>query len=239
MLLDSFRRWSCLSFVIFSVYSSCLCQSLATWNTMREGGLQQKLKQLTKNNAMIILDGDNIRGKTRFKLSKEGENVKRVQTARPSDPSARSSVTLSHTHWKVFKRELTRHLWVRSHLSLVAKTLRSFPRCMNCDDSSTDIAIRKLVNITNENLSTKFIFWSHSRNDSNSPFDFHNNMNGNIEINADLFLTTWCICYRAVPQCGRLGDEEWHVRQSHSDVRSRHPAQRLLSVGIRCVWVSH
>jgi hypothetical protein len=46
---------------------------------MREGGLQQKLKQLTKNNAMIILDGDNIRGKTRFKLSKEGKNVEGKQ----------------------------------------------------------------------------------------------------------------------------------------------------------------
>jgi hypothetical protein len=62
---------------------------------MREGGLQQKLKQLTKNNAMIILDGDNIRGKTRFKLSKEGKNVEGKQNV--SHPFLQGSSALSHT----------------------------------------------------------------------------------------------------------------------------------------------
>jgi hypothetical protein len=75
MLVESSRRLSWFVFALFSIYRNGFCQSLATWNTMREGGLQQKLKQLTKNNAMIILDGDNIRGKTRFKLSKEGKIV--------------------------------------------------------------------------------------------------------------------------------------------------------------------
>ena len=58
---------------------------------MREGGLQQKLKQLTKNNAMIILDGDNIRGKTRFKLSKEGQNVEIKLTVSLPSPTVHSS----------------------------------------------------------------------------------------------------------------------------------------------------
>lgn len=79
MLMESLRRWLCLGFALFSTHRNGFCQSLATWNTMREGGLQQKLKQLTKNNAMIILDGDNIRGKTRFKLSKEGKNLENKQ----------------------------------------------------------------------------------------------------------------------------------------------------------------
>ena len=38
-------------------------------------GLQQRLKQLTADGGMILLDGDNVRGKTKFKLSKEGERV--------------------------------------------------------------------------------------------------------------------------------------------------------------------
>ena len=36
-------------------------------------GLQQRLKQLTADGGMILLDGDNVRGKTKFKLSKEGD----------------------------------------------------------------------------------------------------------------------------------------------------------------------
>ena len=48
---------------------------MAAWNTVRAGGLQQKLKNFALGDSMIILDGDNIRGKTRFKLSKEGNNL--------------------------------------------------------------------------------------------------------------------------------------------------------------------
>ena len=91
MLIESLERWSCFCLVLFSIYSNCFCQSLATWNTIREGGLQQKLKQLTKNNAMIILDGDNIRGKTRFKLSKEGQNVEIKLTVSLASPTVHSS----------------------------------------------------------------------------------------------------------------------------------------------------
>ena len=91
MLIESFGRWSCFGLALFSIYGNCFCQSLATWNTIREGGLQQKLKQLTKNNAMIILDGDNIRGKTRFKLSKEGQNVEIKLTVSLPSPTVHSS----------------------------------------------------------------------------------------------------------------------------------------------------
>jgi hypothetical protein len=45
--------------------------SLAVTNTIRTDGLQQRLKQLTQNGGVILLDGDNIRGKTKFRLSKE------------------------------------------------------------------------------------------------------------------------------------------------------------------------
>lgn len=90
MLIESLGRWSCFCLALFSISSNCFCQSLATWNTIREGGLQQKLKQLTKNNAMIILDGDNIRGKTRFKLSKEGQNVEIKLTVSLPSPTVHS-----------------------------------------------------------------------------------------------------------------------------------------------------
>jgi hypothetical protein len=45
--------------------------SLAISNTIRTDGLQQRLKQLTQDGGVILLDGDNIRGKTKFRLSKE------------------------------------------------------------------------------------------------------------------------------------------------------------------------
>jgi hypothetical protein len=45
--------------------------SLAVTNTIRTDGLQQRLKQLTQDGGVILLDGDNIRGKTKFRLSKE------------------------------------------------------------------------------------------------------------------------------------------------------------------------
>ena len=48
---------------------------MAGWNAVKAGGLQQKLKHFTLGDSMILLDGDNIRGKTRFKLSKEGNNL--------------------------------------------------------------------------------------------------------------------------------------------------------------------
>lgn len=64
--------WSSARTFLLIAVSAPICLSLANWNSATAGGLQQKLKQLTKNDAMIILDGDNIRGKTRFKLSKEG-----------------------------------------------------------------------------------------------------------------------------------------------------------------------
>lgn len=64
--------WPYARMILFIAISAPVCLSLANWNSATAGGLQQKLKQLTKNDAMIILDGDNIRGKTRFKLSKEG-----------------------------------------------------------------------------------------------------------------------------------------------------------------------
>jgi hypothetical protein len=35
-------------------------------------GLQQRMKLLTADGGMIFLDGDNVRGKTKFQLSKEG-----------------------------------------------------------------------------------------------------------------------------------------------------------------------
>ena len=49
-----------------------LSHSLAIPTALRSDRIHDKLKQLARKNAMIILDGDNIRGKMRFKLSKEG-----------------------------------------------------------------------------------------------------------------------------------------------------------------------
>ena len=49
-----------------------LSHSLAISTALRSDRIHDKLKQLARKNAMIILDGDNIRGKMRFKLSKEG-----------------------------------------------------------------------------------------------------------------------------------------------------------------------
>ena len=64
-----------LSTVIYFILYATISHSMAGWNTVKAGGLQQKLKQFALGNSMIILDGDNIRGKTRFKLSKEGNNL--------------------------------------------------------------------------------------------------------------------------------------------------------------------
>ena len=49
--------------------------SLAVSTLVQSDQLQQKLKQLASKKAVIVLDGDNIRGKSRFKLSKEGLTV--------------------------------------------------------------------------------------------------------------------------------------------------------------------
>lgn len=64
-----------LTAVICFVFHATVGYSMAAWNTVRAGGLQQKLKHFAIGDSMIILDGDNIRGKTRFKLSKEGNNL--------------------------------------------------------------------------------------------------------------------------------------------------------------------
>lgn len=64
-----------LTAVICFVLHATVGNSMAAWNTVRAGGLQQKLKYFALGDSMIILDGDNIRGKTRFKLSKEGNNM--------------------------------------------------------------------------------------------------------------------------------------------------------------------
>lgn len=53
----------------FAFYRSY--HSLTISNTIRTDGLQQRLKQLTQDGGVILLDGDNIRGKTKFRLSKE------------------------------------------------------------------------------------------------------------------------------------------------------------------------
>jgi tRNA A37 threonylcarbamoyladenosine biosynthesis protein TsaE len=64
------------SFISFSIlcliYDSRVCQSLSTTSLSRTDGLQQRLRQLASEGGMILLDGDNVRGKTKFKLSKEG-----------------------------------------------------------------------------------------------------------------------------------------------------------------------
>lgn len=64
------------SFISFSIlcliYNSRVCRSLSTSSLSRTDGLQQRLRQLASEGGMILLDGDNVRGKTKFKLSKEG-----------------------------------------------------------------------------------------------------------------------------------------------------------------------
>ena len=64
------------SFISFSIlcliYNSRVCRSLSTSPLSRTDGLQQRLRQLASEGGMILLDGDNVRGKTKFKLSKEG-----------------------------------------------------------------------------------------------------------------------------------------------------------------------
>lgn len=57
--------------VAFLFISATICLSLTLTNTIRTDGLQQRLKQLANTGGMILLDGDNIRGKTKFQLSKE------------------------------------------------------------------------------------------------------------------------------------------------------------------------
>jgi hypothetical protein len=64
-----------LTAVVCFIFHATVVHSLAGWNAAKAGGLQQKLKHFTVGDSMIILDGDNIRGKTRFKLSKEGNNM--------------------------------------------------------------------------------------------------------------------------------------------------------------------
>ena len=61
----------CLMALLISLMIS-FSDSLAISTALRSDRIQDKLKQLGRKNAMIILDGDNIRGKMRFKLSKEG-----------------------------------------------------------------------------------------------------------------------------------------------------------------------
>ena len=68
-----------LSFIFFALISIvCFIRmtfSLAVSTLVQSDQLQQKLKQLASKKAVIVLDGDNIRGKSRFKLSKEGLTV--------------------------------------------------------------------------------------------------------------------------------------------------------------------
>lgn len=64
-----------LTAVVSFIFHATVGHSMAGWNAVKTGGLQQKLKNFAVGDSMIILDGDNIRGKTRFKLSKEGTNV--------------------------------------------------------------------------------------------------------------------------------------------------------------------
>lgn len=64
-----------LTAVVCFIFHATVGHSMAGWNAVKAGGLQQKLKHFTVGHSMIILDGDNIRGKTRFKLSKEGDNM--------------------------------------------------------------------------------------------------------------------------------------------------------------------
>ena len=64
-----------LTAVVCFIFHATAVHSMAGWNAAKAGGLQQKLKHFTVGDSMIILDGDNIRGKTRFKLSKEGNNM--------------------------------------------------------------------------------------------------------------------------------------------------------------------
>ena len=68
-----------LSFIFFALIS-VVCNiktidSLAASAVVQSDQLQQKLKQLASKKAVIVLDGDNIRGKSRFKLSKEGLTI--------------------------------------------------------------------------------------------------------------------------------------------------------------------
>lgn len=65
------RSLFCFS-VLYAVYDSNVCQSLSTVTSSKVLGLQQRMKQLTAEGGMIFLDGDNVRGKTKFQLSKEG-----------------------------------------------------------------------------------------------------------------------------------------------------------------------
>ena len=64
-------------FVSVLVLAACvgLCSALSSSiSPSRTEGLQQRLQQLTAEGGMILLDGDNVRGKTKFQMSKEGEN---------------------------------------------------------------------------------------------------------------------------------------------------------------------
>ena len=58
--------------LLLAVYDSSFCHSLSSTSLSRADGLQHRLKQLTADGGMILLDGDNVRGKTKFQLSKEG-----------------------------------------------------------------------------------------------------------------------------------------------------------------------
>ena len=58
--------------LIAIMFNIRVIQSLAISALVQSDQLQQKLRQLASREAIIILDGDNIRGKTKFKLSKEG-----------------------------------------------------------------------------------------------------------------------------------------------------------------------
>jgi tRNA A37 threonylcarbamoyladenosine biosynthesis protein TsaE len=58
--------------ILCLIFDSRVCQSLSTTSLSRTDGLQQRLRQLASEGGMILLDGDNVRGKTKFKLSKEG-----------------------------------------------------------------------------------------------------------------------------------------------------------------------
>ena len=61
--------------LLLAVYSSTFCNCFSTSLTSRADGLQQRLKQLTAEGGIILLDGDNVRGKTKFQLSKEGQLI--------------------------------------------------------------------------------------------------------------------------------------------------------------------
>jgi hypothetical protein len=65
------RGFFCFS-ILYAIYHSDVCQSLSTVTSSKVLGLQQRMKLLTADGGMIFLDGDNVRGKTKFQLSKEG-----------------------------------------------------------------------------------------------------------------------------------------------------------------------